>query len=134
MLFFRLCAGIKSDFHVVFCHFSKQKKGLRVMSRVFRNSKKSALLLALALTAAMFAACANARQSEIELGKAAYSARDYEKAVKHYRAAAEQGDAEAQYLLGQCCLKGKGLPVGKKGSHQLDAGILHAGRTGDGGR
>ena len=84
------------------------------MSRFFKNSKKSALLLALALTAAIFAACANARQSEIELGKAAYSAKDYETAVRHYRAAAEQGDAEAQYLLGQCCLKGKGIPVGRR--------------------
>ena len=84
------------------------------MSRFFKNAKLSACLLALALTAAFFAACANARQSEIELGKDAYSAKDYETAVKHYKAAAEQGDAEAQYLLGQCCLKGKGLPVGKK--------------------
>lgn len=99
------------------------------MSRVFRNSKKSALLLALSMTAAFFAACsetkqseagpekaagAEAKQSEIELGKVAYSAKDYETAVKHYKAAAEQGDAEAQYLLGQCCLKGKGIPVGRR--------------------
>ena len=99
------------------------------MSRFFRNTKMSAGLLALALTAAVFAACAKTKeseieqkkaagaetkQSEIELGKAAYSAKDYETAVKHYRAAAEQGDAEAQYLLGQCCLKGKGIPAGKR--------------------
>ena len=99
------------------------------MSRFFKNAKLSACLLALALTAAMYAGCvkprqseveqekvagAETRQSEIELGKAAYSAKDYETAVKHYRAAAEQGDAEAQYLLGQCCLNGKGIPAGKR--------------------
>ena len=99
------------------------------MSRFFRNTEMSAYLLALALTAAMFAACdktgqsenepgkaagSETKQSEVELGNAAYSAKDYETAVKHYRAAAEQGDAEAQYLLGQCCLKGKGIPAGKR--------------------
>ena len=84
------------------------------MFRFFRISRQTAGLLALALTAAIFAACAQTQQSEVELGKAAYSARDYETAVRHYTAAAEQGDAEAQYLLGQCYLKGKGVPVGKR--------------------
>ena len=84
------------------------------MFRFFRISRKTAGLLVLALTAAIFAACAQTKQSEVELGKAAYSARDYETAVRHYTAAAEQGDAEAQYLLGQCYLKGKGVPVGRR--------------------
>lgn len=84
------------------------------MSRLIKKSKKSVLLLALAMTAAIFAACAQTKQSEVELGKAAYSARDYETVVRHYTAAAEQGAAEAQYLLGQCYLKGKGVPVGKR--------------------
>lgn len=86
------------------------------MSCLLRNTRISAGLLALALTAAIFTACTNARQSEIEQGKAAYRAKEYETAVKHYRTAAEQGDAEAQYLLGQCCMKGKGIPVGKRPS------------------
>jgi len=98
------------------------------MSRFFRNSKKSAAIL-LSITAAIITACsetgqskveqgkaagAETWQSEIEQGKAAYSAKDYETALKHYTAAAEQGDAEAQYLLGQCYLKGKGVPVGRR--------------------
>lgn len=70
------------------------------MSRLIKKSKKSVLLLALAMTAAIFAACAQTKQSEVELGKAAYSARDYETAVRHYTAAAEQGDEDSQFMLG----------------------------------
>ena len=44
-----------------------------------------------------------------ETGKRCYNNKDYAEAVKWYRKAAEQGNAEAQYMLGDCYRWGTGV-------------------------
>ena len=50
-------------------------------------------------------------EEELLKGKAAYSRLDYESAAKHFALAAEQGNAEAQYLLGRCYTDGTGVEI-----------------------
>ena len=96
----------------------------------FSLRKTFAALLGIALTAAFFAGCdmkaggktgndkkkeseaaekAAKAQSEREKGLDAFRKKDYATAVGHFTAAAEQGDAEAQYMLAMCCGEGKGM-------------------------
>jgi len=79
----------------------------------------------LLLTAALFAGCdsktdkaaggqsgaAKSAQTETELekGLAAYRRKDFKAAFPHFKTAAEQGDAEAQYRLADCYAKAKGV-------------------------
>ena len=92
-------------------------------SSIFRNM--SAAIFAFLLTAAVFTGCdsktenASADQSgnantsesasELEQGLAAYKQKDYKTAFEHFKAAAEQGDAEAQYRLADSYAKAKGV-------------------------
>ena len=46
---------------------------------------------------------------QFRLGAYFYSKKDYQEAVKWYRKAAEQGDAEAQFYLGLCYSNGDGV-------------------------
>ncbi len=45
---------------------------------------------------------------EFAAGKEAYEAQSYESAIKHFRKAAEKGNAEAQFKLGNCLYQGLG--------------------------
>ena len=47
--------------------------------------------------------------AELQAGKAAFRAKDYDSAVAHFRPAAEQGNATAQVLLGFCYREGEGI-------------------------
>jgi TPR repeat protein len=67
-----------------------------------------AILLCLSL-APLSSAFADA-QKDFERGEAAYSDGKYSQAVKWWRKAAEQGDARAQYNLGQMHREGQGVP------------------------
>ena len=75
------------------------------MTRYFRLL---AILLCLSL-APLSSAFADA-QKDFERGEAAYSDGKYSQAVKWWRKAAEQGDARAQYNLGQMHREGQGVP------------------------
>ena len=72
-----------------------------------------AVLLALPTLAGYAAPQDNAVEtdplSSLKKGKDAYDAKEFETAVKAFRAAAEPGIAEAQYLLGECYIKGDGV-------------------------
>ncbi len=46
--------------------------------------------------------------AEFAAGKEAYEAQSYESAIKHFRKAAEKGNAEAQFKLGNCLYQGLG--------------------------
>ena len=68
--------------------------------------------LAVLSVAAMLAGCGKeSAKSELQKGVDAYYARDYARAVEHYRAAADMNDAEAQYQLGCCYAKAEGVPL-----------------------
>ena len=46
--------------------------------------------------------------TELAAGNEAYEAQSYESAIKHFRKAAEKGNAEAQFKLGYCLYQGLG--------------------------
>ena len=48
-------------------------------------------------------------ETELEKGLAAYKQKDYKTALAHFTAAAERGDAEAQYRLADCYAKANGV-------------------------
>lgn len=48
-------------------------------------------------------------EAEFKAGLAAFDQKDYAAAVKSFRAGAEQGNVEAQLMLGHCLLKGLGV-------------------------
>ena len=79
------------------------------------NGKRHGLFagaFAVLLAAAMLAGCGKERvKSEYQKGVDAYYARDYAKAVEHYRAAAAMNDADAQFQLGWCYAKAEGVPM-----------------------
>ena len=79
------------------------------------NGKRHGLFagaFAVLLAAAMLAGCGKERaKSEYQKGVDAYYARDYAKAVEHYRAAAAMNDADAQFQLGWCYAKAEGVPL-----------------------
>ena len=47
--------------------------------------------------------------AELNAGNAAFDAKDYETAAKHFKSAAEHGNAEAQFKLGECYADGNGV-------------------------
>lgn len=55
------------------------------------------------------AACAQRAEALYKEGKALYDAKDYAKAIVKLKAAAEQGHKKAQYRLGLCYDKGRGV-------------------------
>ena len=80
--------------------------------------------LAILLTAAVFAACGEkndetddkdtkktetAGMEDLRKGKAAYEIEDYHAAAMSFSLAAQDGNAEAQFLLGKCYLDGTGV-------------------------
>ncbi len=67
-------------------------------------------VLAILLAAAMFGGCGKSAESEFQKGVDAYYARDYAKAVEHYRIAADMDHAGAQVLLGRCYAEATGVP------------------------
>ena len=50
-----------------------------------------------------------ADMDDLREAKAAYSINDYDFAVRHFTLAAEQGNAEAQFILGFCYYNGEGV-------------------------
>ena len=66
------------------------------------------LVLALALPAPMLAA-------DRQAGEKAYDRGDYATALKEWRPLADQGDAKAQFYLGNMYLYGEGVPQNKTG-------------------
>ena len=96
-------------------------------SSILRNT--FAAVFAVLLTAAVFTGCdsktenaaadqsgkANSAESagELEKGLAAYRQKDYKAAFDHFKIAAEQGNAEAQYQLAICYTEGKGVELDK---------------------
>ena len=60
---------------------------------LIRNTVLS--VVAVFLTAAILTACARKGDEDLRKGKAAYEAKDYETAVRHFTLAADQGNAEA---------------------------------------
>ena len=69
---------------------------------------KRIVLMMLVLTACMAAGAQNAK-TLYEQGKALYDAKDYAKAFPKLKAAAEKGNKKAQYRLGRCYEKGRGV-------------------------
>ena len=69
---------------------------------------KKVLMMMLALMLSMTAGAQTAEKLYQE-GKALYDAKDYTKAVPKLKAAAEKGHKKAQYRLGLCYDKGKGV-------------------------
>ena len=66
------------------------------------------VMMILALMLSMTASAQNAEKLYQE-GKALYDAKDYSKAVPKLKTAAEKGHKKAQYRLGLCYDKGKGV-------------------------
>ena len=66
------------------------------------------VMMILALMLSMTASAQNAEKLYQE-GKALYDAKDYSKAVPKLKTAAERGHKKAQYRLGLCYDKGKGV-------------------------
>ena len=69
-------------------------------------------VVAVVLAVASFTGCSKSGENTEDLlqkGNAAFEAKDYETAVKCFSLAAEQGDAEAQFMLGYCCKAGIGV-------------------------
>ncbi len=64
----------------------------------------------LALAVALLIGLATPSQADFQAGLAAYISGDYAAAVKWFREAAEQGDADAQFNLGVNYYKGRGVP------------------------
>ena len=55
------------------------------------------------------AATAKSSSKEFEKGMKAYAVKDYEKAFPYFQKAAEKGDAEAQFYVGECYERGRGV-------------------------
>ena len=72
---------------------------------IFAGLLGLAVMLPLALPAMALAS----PQDDYEKGAAAYQAKDYREALRWFRKAAEQGDAEAQHYLGFMYEEGRGV-------------------------
>ena len=68
------------------------------------------LATALALASAGTATAQDAGRSNLESAEAAYDRGDYAEAVRWYRMAADQGLADAQFVLGFMYANGQGVP------------------------
>lgn len=64
--------------------------------------------VAVFLTVAAFAGC-HTEEGDLQKGLSASRQQDYKTAAKYFTAAAEQGNAEAQYRLAECYAKAEGL-------------------------
>lgn len=71
--------------------------------------KTATIAFALLLAVVFFSGCGRKVNENLVKGKAAYENKDYENAVASLLLAAQDGDAEAQYLLGRCYGDGKGV-------------------------
>ena len=78
-----------------------------------RNNVLANFILAAAavvLAVALFTGCGKESADDLlDKGNAAFEAKDYETAVKFFSSAAEQGNAEAQFMLGYCYKAGIGV-------------------------
>ena len=75
----------------------------RIISRMF------VCLAAVFLTVFACPVSGDDGNAEFAAGKEAYEAQSYESAIKHFRKAAEKGNAEAQFKLGYCLYQGQGM-------------------------
>ena len=66
-------------------------------------------LLSALIVLALLVLPQNVRAQDLAKGFAAYERKDYATALEHFRPLAEQGNAEAQYYLGEMYLGGSGL-------------------------
>ena len=67
------------------------------------------LIVIAAAIICLLSGCTTTSTGLYEKGKAAYKENNYADAVKWYKMAAEQGDAEAQNALGACYKNGEGV-------------------------
>ena len=67
-------------------------------------------LLFLSLLLLTLTASAQTAEELNAKGEEYYNAGDYTKAVEYFQKSAEQGDASAQYNLGECYCNGDGVP------------------------
>ena len=74
----------------------------RIISRMF------VFLAAVFLTVFACPVSGDDGNAELAAGNEAYEAQTYESAIKHFRKAAEKGNAEAQFKLGNCLYQGLG--------------------------
>ena len=74
---------------------------------IMANGTKRALLASMAALAAVTAPAL----ADVKQGVDAWSRGDYRKAVEQWRPAANAGDAQAQFNLGQAYKLGRGVPV-----------------------
>lgn len=75
----------------------------------------------LALTLATFTVVASAQDAKklYQQGKALYDAKNYTQAVPKLKAAADKGNKKAQYRLGRCYEKGRGVSKNLQMAFQL---------------
>lgn len=72
-----------------------------------KNIFRSVMTLIIAfMVSACLVSCDNNGQKAYEKGETYYEEKNYEEAVKWYKKAAEQGNADAQYKLGYCYAHG----------------------------
>ena len=102
---------------------------MTLASRSIRKAFSLALAITLPLAAAaVFTGCGQSEEKteseskaeaekkgaeDLRKGKAAYAIRDYKTAAMHFSLAAQDGNAEAQYMLSTCFLNGYGVEKDK---------------------
>ena len=82
------------------------------MSSIKTRRNFSFSVVAFFLTIALFTGCGKSGENTEDLlqkGNAAFEAKDYETAVKCFSSAAEQGNTEAQFMMGYCYKIGIGV-------------------------
>ncbi len=86
-----------------------KKKKRSIPLRMKRTvSCLTALCLTVLLTIFASPVSGDDGDTELAAGNEAYEAQSYESAIKHFRKAAEKGNAEAQFKLGNCLYQGLG--------------------------
>ena len=87
-----------------------KKKKRSIPLRMKRTvSCLTALCLTVLLTIFASPVSGDDGNAELAAGNEAYEAQSYESAIKHFRKAAEKGNAEAQFKLGYCLYQGLGM-------------------------
>lgn len=66
-------------------------------------------------------------ESDAHKGWEAFKSRDYATALKVWRPLAEQGNADAQYALGELYYYGKGVTQDKTGSSTFQVDLMNSG-------
>ena len=84
------------------------------MTYKLRKSMIFALAFTLTLAAVFCTGCGPSTEKHLKKGKEAYESKDYDTAFNHFEAAAKKDNPEAQYMLGICYSKGRGVEQDKE--------------------